>query len=64
VRFELFLPGAPPVFGEGRVVRQTAQGREPYPGIGVEFASFDRGSEDLLAERMSSPRGPTAPSTP
>jgi CheY-like chemotaxis protein len=63
VRFELFLPGAPPVFGEGRVVRQTAQGREPYPGIGVEFASFDRGSEDLLAERMSSPRGPTSPST-
>ena len=59
VRFEFFLPGASPVFGEGRVVRQTAQGREPYPGIGVEFTAFDRGSEDLLAERLTAPNRPT-----
>ena len=59
VRFEIFLPGASAVFGEGLVVRQTAQGREPYPGIGVEFTGFDRGSEGLLAERLAMPHGPT-----
>jgi hypothetical protein len=60
VRFQIFLPGASPVFGEGRVVRQTAQGREPYPGIGVEFTGFDRGSEGLLADRLSTPHAPMA----
>lgn len=59
VRFQLFLPGAAPVFGEGRIVRQTAQGREPYPGIGVEFTGFDRGSKGLLEDRLSAPRGAT-----
>lgn len=64
VRFELFLPGAAPVFGEGRVVRQTAQGREPYPGIGVEFTGFDHGSEGLLADRLSLAHGPTSSPAP
>ena len=60
VRFEFFLPGgASSVFGEGRVVRQTAQRREPFPGIGVEFTGFDHGSDDLLAERLSAPHRPT-----
>ncbi len=55
VHFELFLPGGRLVPGAARVVRQTAQRREPYPGIGLEFTELDRGCEDLLAGRLSPP---------
>jgi len=58
LRFELLLPGAPPVPGTARVVRQTAQKREPYPGIGVEFTDFDRGGEAVLEARLSDPHTP------
>ena len=61
VRFELFVPGGAPIPGTGQVVRQTAQRREPYPGIGIEFTAFDRGGEVLLEDRLSAPHAP-APS--
>ncbi len=49
LRFELFLPGTvQPVGGEALVVRRTAQGSEPYPGIGVQFTGFAWGGEDAL----------------
>jgi hypothetical protein len=49
LRFELFLPEVPlPVCGEAIVVRRTVQGREPYPGIGVEFTGFAWGGDDAL----------------
>jgi len=60
IRFELFLPGARSVPGTARVVRQTAQRREPYPGIGIEFTGFDREGEALLQGRLAAPRRPTA----
>ncbi len=53
VRFEIFLLEAGRVLGTARVVRQTAQRREPYPGIGVEFLGFDRGGEALLEGGLS-----------
>ncbi len=54
LRFELFLPDAPlPVCGEAVVVRRTAQGSEPYPGIGVQFTGFAWGGEDALAARVA-----------
>jgi CheY-like chemotaxis protein len=54
LRFELFLPGAPlPVCGEAVVVRRTAQGSEPYPGIGVQFTGFAWGGEDALTARVA-----------
>jgi CheY-like chemotaxis protein len=54
LRFELFLPGTPlPVCGEAVVVRQTVQGREPYPGIGVRFTAFVWGGEEALKARVA-----------
>ncbi|HQT95345.1 MAG TPA: PilZ domain-containing protein [Thermoanaerobaculaceae bacterium] len=57
LRFELFLPEAPlPVCGEAVVVRRTAQGREPYPGIGVQFIAFALGAEDAIKARVDAYR--------
>ncbi len=54
LRFELLLPELPlPVCGEAVVVRRTAQGREPYPGIGVQFTGFAWGGEDALKARVA-----------
>jgi CheY-like chemotaxis protein len=53
LRFELFLPGLPkPLRGEGRVVRLTLQGREPFPGIAVEFCDFSGSDGQILAARL------------
>jgi len=53
LRFELFLPGlARPLRGEGEVVRLTLQGREPFPGIAVEFRDFADSDKDILATRL------------
>jgi CheY-like chemotaxis protein len=53
LRFELFLPGlARPLRGEGRVVRLTLQGREPFPGVAVEFRSFSGSDSETLATRL------------
>lgn len=60
LRFELFLTGGRPLPGTGRVVRQTAQRREPFPGIGLEFTDLDSRGEELLARRLAAPRGPAA----
>lgn len=57
LRFELFLPGlARPLRGEGQVVRLTLQGREPYPGIAVEFRSLAPSDEAILATHLRSDR--------
>ncbi len=58
LRFELFLTGGRRVPGTARVVRQTTQRREPYPGLGLEFTELDRGAEDLLGWRLAAPHGP------
>jgi hypothetical protein len=53
LRFELFLPGlARPLRGEGEVVRLTLQGREPFPGIAVEFRDFAASDKEILATRL------------
>jgi CheY-like chemotaxis protein len=39
--FEVFLPNQSPLRGRVVVTRQTRQGREPFPGIGVVFSAFD-----------------------
>ena len=53
LRFELFLPGlATPLRGRGQVVRLTLQGREPFPGIAVEFYAFAASDEAILAARL------------
>lgn len=41
LEFEVFLPNQSPVRGRVVVTRQTRQGREPFPGIGVTFSAFD-----------------------
>ena len=56
LRFELFMPGrAVPVGGEARVVRQTNHGREPYPGIGVEFTALEDATREALQARIAGP---------
>ncbi len=61
--FEIYLPGQRPVAGAARVVRQTAQRREPYPGIGIEFTDLGRGCEAFLADRLA-PRAPAGAPRP
>lgn len=49
VRFELFPPaGGATILGEGRVVRATRQGREPYPGFGVHILDAEVRYRDWL----------------
>jgi hypothetical protein len=56
LRLELFLPGrSEPARGEARVVRQTSHGREPYPGIGVEFTALDDAACEALHARTGGP---------
>lgn len=53
LRFELFLPGlARPLRGRGQVVRLTLQGREPFPGIAVEFYAFAGSDDAILTARL------------
>ncbi len=52
--FELFMPGdIEPVRGRGRVVRQTLPPREPMPGIGVAFSTFNNGDENRLMSHLN-----------
>lgn len=53
VGFELFLGGeARPVHGRARVVRQTLQQRESFPGVGVAFTLFADGDAERLGRRV------------
>ena len=61
LRFELFMPGLEhAIRGEIRVVRQTCQGREPYPGIAVTFCGFEGGGGELLALHLGKHGGASA----
>ncbi|MEM7351716.1 MAG: PilZ domain-containing protein [Acidobacteriota bacterium] len=41
VDFELTLPAIDePVVGRGEIARQTLEGREPFPGLGLRFLTF------------------------
>jgi len=58
LRFELFIPGLEhPIRGEIRVVRQSRQGREAYPGIAVTFSRFEGGGGELLALQLGKTSG-------
>ncbi|HUK11949.1 MAG TPA: PilZ domain-containing protein [Thermoanaerobaculaceae bacterium] len=58
VGFELLLPeGQRPITGRARVVRHTAEAREPYPGVGVAFTEVRDARDGRLAaylERFAS----------
>ena len=48
--FEMLLPAeATPLRGRALVVRASVQGREPYPGIGASFVSFELNGAQRLA---------------
>jgi len=49
--FEMLIPAeAAPLRGRARVARASVQGREPYPGIGVAFVSFEsNGAQRLVS---------------
>ncbi len=64
LRFELFIPGLEhAICGEIQVVRQTCQGREPYPGIAVRFCLFEGGGEELLALHLGKHGGASVQSS-
>jgi hypothetical protein len=51
--FELMLPGShEPIRGRARVVRRTAEPREPFSGVGVVFAAFDESNEGRLSSYL------------
>jgi len=57
--FEILVPAeAAPLRGHALVARASVQGREPYPGIGVSFVSFELNGAQRLASflRRFSPK--------
>lgn len=52
LEFEVFLPNQSPVRGRVVVTRQTRQGREPFPGIGVSFAAFNEADRRRLISHI------------
>ena len=52
--FGLFLPAEEvPIAGRGRAVRRTDEGREPSPGVGVNFSEFSEGDEERLLRDLA-----------
>ena len=65
--FELFLAGlARPLCGRARVVRQTLEGREKFPGVALAFTELVGGDGDRLTAHLERLAGtPTrAPALP
>jgi hypothetical protein len=51
--FELMLPGShEPIRGRARVVRRTVEPGEPFPGVGVVFATFEESNEGRLSSYL------------